>query len=55
MYFGVDGLEYLPGLQERQIWMKPQRNLENGDLVLNKQDCVPRNQWPLGLVVGVLK
>ncbi|XP_069982188.1 uncharacterized protein [Penaeus vannamei] len=47
--------EYLPGLQERQIWMKPQRNLENGDLVLNKQDCVPRNQWPLGLVVGVHK
>nr|XP_027213272.1 uncharacterized protein LOC113806347 [Penaeus vannamei] len=47
--------EYLPGLQERQIWMKPQRNLENGDLVLIKQDCVPRNQWPLGLVVGVHK
>jgi len=47
--------EYLPGLQECQKWMKPQRNLENGDLVLIKQDCVPRNQWPLGLVVGVHK
>nr|XP_027231842.1 uncharacterized protein LOC113823416 [Penaeus vannamei] len=36
--------EYLSGFQERQKWMKPQRNLENGDLVLIKQDCVPRNQ-----------
>ena len=47
--------EYLPALQERQKWMKPQTNLKVGDLVIVKQDSCPRNQWPLGLVVGVRK
>ena len=47
--------EYLPTLQERQKWMKPRPNLEIGDLVLMKQDNVPRNQWPLGLVTRTHK
>ena len=43
--------EYIPRLQERQKWLKPQRNLKAGDLVLVTQSSVPRNQWPLGLVM----
>ena len=35
--------------------MKPRPNLEIGDLVLMKQDNVPRNQWPLGLVTRTHK
>ena len=35
--------------------MKPQRNLEIGDLVLLSQGTTPRNKWPLGLVVTLHK
>ena len=45
--------EYLPNLQERHKWLKVRRNFKIGDLVLVKQESTPRNQWPLGLVVGV--
>ncbi|XP_041461181.1 uncharacterized protein LOC121412436 [Lytechinus variegatus] len=43
--------EYLPLLQERQKWTKPQRNFEPNDLVLIADDNFPRGQWPLGRVV----
>lgn len=43
--------EYLPTLQERTKWMRKKPNLKIGDLVLMKQEKLPRNQWPLGLVV----
>ena len=43
--------EYIPQLQQRQKWLKPQTNLEVGDLVLVGQGSTPRNKWPLGLVV----
>ena len=45
--------EYLSQLQSRQKWTQPQRNLRNGDLVLIKEDDIPRNKWMLGRVIEV--
>ena len=47
--------EYLQNLQIRQKWIHPQRNLQEGDLVLIKDDNSPRNQWPLARIVEVQK
>ena len=44
---------YLPELQRRIKWWKPQRNVAVGDLVLIKDENTPRNVWPMGLVVEV--
>ncbi|XP_072043045.1 uncharacterized protein [Amphiura filiformis] len=43
--------EYLPQLQERQKWLRPNRNAEVGDIVLVINESTPRNMWPLGKVV----
>ncbi|XP_071943813.1 uncharacterized protein [Antedon mediterranea] len=45
--------EYLPDLQQRQKWLKPRRNLRQGDLVLMKAENTPRYQWPLGLITKI--
>ena len=45
--------EYLPGLQERQKWIKPRRDFAVGDLVLIGDERVHRGQWPLGRVLEV--
>ena len=42
--------EYLNDLQCRQKWAKPQRNVQVGDVVLLKEDSVPRGSWSLCLV-----
>ena len=42
--------EYLPILQTRQKWLKPQRNLKVGDLVLMLDENSKRGHWPKGLV-----
>lgn len=42
--------EYLPTLQEGQKWFTPKANLKIGNLVLMKQNDIPRNKWPLELV-----
>ncbi|XP_074632496.1 uncharacterized protein LOC141890859 [Acropora palmata] len=42
--------EYLPTLQERQKWLRPQPNFEIGDLVLMADRNTPRGQWPKALV-----
>ena len=44
--------EYLTSLQERQKWIKPQRNIKMGDIVL-VSDNSPRNQWRMGRVIDV--
>jgi hypothetical protein len=45
--------EYLPELQRRMKWVKKQRNLKVGDLVLIVEEGLPRCLWPLGLVVEI--
>ncbi|XP_072022724.1 uncharacterized protein [Amphiura filiformis] len=46
-------LEYLPTLQMRQKWLKPQRNLHVGDIVLIVDSSSPRNLWLMGKVEEV--
>ena len=41
-------------LQSRQKWLKASRNLHVGDLVLVVNELLPRNNWPLGLVLKTL-
>lgn len=43
--------EYLPELQRRQKWLKPDRNIQLGDVVLVIDERAPRNSWPMGLVI----
>ena len=44
--------EYLSQLQSRQKWVHSKsENIGIGDVVLMKDDNVPRNQWPLAKVV----
>lgn len=45
--------EYLPSLQQRQKWNKPQRNLAVNDIVLLLDENTPRSFWPLGRVLEV--
>ena len=45
--------EYLPSLQQRQKWNKPQRNLAVNDIVLLLDENTPRSIWPLGRVIEV--
>ena len=45
--------EYLSGLQKRQKWGGEKRNFRINDIVLVKDENLPRNQWPLARVVKV--
>ncbi|XP_060555752.1 uncharacterized protein LOC132716484 [Ruditapes philippinarum] len=45
--------EYIPTLQSRQKWLRPQRDIREGDIVLVAQENIPRGQWPLGRVVSI--
>ncbi|CAM1300082.1 Uncharacterised protein at_DN2014 [Pycnogonum litorale] len=47
--------EYLPTLQERRKWFKPQRNICIGDIVLIADDKVSKNCWSMGRVTNVYK
>ncbi|XP_076065251.1 uncharacterized protein LOC143039262 [Oratosquilla oratoria] len=47
--------EYLPCLQERQKWLKVNRNLREGDIVLMVENNTPRSHWLLARVVKVIK
>lgn len=46
--------EYLTSLQQRAKWLKEERNVKIGDIVLVVDSSVPRNNWPLGRVVDVV-
>jgi hypothetical protein len=37
--------EFMLSLQPRQKWVHPQRNMQAGDIVLIKEENVPRNCW----------
>ena len=45
--------EYLPSLQQRQKWSKPQRNLAVNDIVLLLDENTPHSVWLLGRVLEV--
>ncbi len=42
--------EYLSRLQHRPKWMKKEKNLQVGDLVLVKEDNLPPTRWALGRI-----
>ncbi|KAK6195425.1 hypothetical protein SNE40_000861 [Patella caerulea] len=42
--------EYLVSLQERQKWTQPVRNLQINDIVIIKDDNLPRNCWQIGRI-----
>lgn len=46
--------EYLPIMQQRQKWNRPQRSFSVGDLVLLVDESAPRNSWPLGRIVDTV-
>lgn len=43
--------EYLANIALRQRWHTPRRNVEVGDIVILKEEDVPRNEWKLARVV----
>ena len=43
--------QYLPSLQVRRKWNTQQENIKTGDIVL-VEECTPRGQWPLGIIVA---
>ncbi|XP_054757082.2 uncharacterized protein LOC135154340 [Lytechinus pictus] len=43
--------EFLSQLQSRNKWTVPQRDMRVGDIVLIKEENIPRNMWSLGRVV----
>lgn len=45
--------EFLQSLQARQKWVKPTRNLKVDDVVILKDESLPRNNWQLARVVQV--
>ena len=47
--------EFLHSLQARQKWIRPRRNFEQDDIVLIKDDNVPRNNWRLARVIKVIQ
>ena len=47
--------EYLQLLQCRSKWTGIKRDLQDGDVVLLKDEGAPRSQWPLALVTKAHK
>ena len=39
--------EYLPALQIRKKWNKPQRNMQENDIIIVMEDNIHRSHWPL--------
>lgn len=46
--------EYLANIAIRQRWHIPKRNLQVGDIVVMKEDDLPRNEWRLGRILEVI-
>lgn len=45
--------EYLANITLRQRWHSPRRNIKIGDIVIVKEEELPRNEWRLGQVLDV--
>ncbi len=50
---GAGGRRVPPDTSRRQKWHVPWRNLKVNDIVIIKEDTLPRNQWQLGRVVEI--
>ena len=46
--------EYIHHLQQYNRWRNPSENVEIGDLVLLKDECLPATKWPMARVVDVV-
>lgn len=47
--------EYLMNVSTRQKWHKTRRNLKVNDIVIIKEDMLPRCQWQLGRIVETIE
>lgn len=47
--------EYLLNISKRQKWHVPRRNIKENDIVIIKEDVIPRCHWRLGRVVETMK
>ncbi|KAK0144385.1 hypothetical protein N1851_017233 [Merluccius polli] len=47
--------EYLANIALRQRWHSPRRNVKPGDVVIVKEEGIPRCEWRLGRVTEVCK
>ena len=47
--------EYLQNLQHRQKWCETKRDLQEGDVVLVRDEQAHRNAWPMGRVTDAVK
>ena len=47
--------EYLQNIQPRQRWNRERRDMEEGDVVMIKDENAPRNEWRLGRVDEVYR
>ena len=47
--------EYVTSLQRRQKWLTNHRNFQENDLILTKDDHLPRSHWTLGRVTKVFQ
>ena len=45
--------EWIPGLSNRRKWLKEERDLQSGDVVLVMSPNTPRGHWPLGRIAEV--
>lgn len=43
--------EYLSTLQSRARWQDKRPNLQEGDVILMKDNAAPRNHWPMAVVI----
>ncbi len=50
MFWNMWKREYLKTLQLRHKWQGKRPNLQEGDIVLLKDNQAKRNQWPTGLI-----
>ena len=46
-------MEFVQSLQLRSKWFRPRRDLKVGDVVVIKDDSLPRNSWRLGRITQV--